>query len=116
METLEILFLLTTLSFIGLFLYKLYKVLTFAEDYTIPKIIISTIAGFFLYGLSLFIIISEVTRLTTGYFTLFRFVSLFFVLFFIFTFIDLFMFMKNWAKIKQGGRMGLKTSIYEKYS
>lgn len=110
-NTPEIVFYLLLFAFLGIFIYKLYKIFQVGENYDLPKIIITSILGILAYGLLLLLFIAEVPHLEFSYITMFRFASLLFIFFFIFIFIDLFIGMRRFAgnkAIKQGEQFMLQ--------
>lgn len=95
LQTTEILFFLLLVGFYVIFFYKLYKIFKVGENYDLPKIVLTSILGILLYGLSFILLISETVNLTYGYFAIFQFTTGLFIFFFIFIFIDLFIGMKR---------------------
>lgn len=101
-DALTIFFVVQFLVFISCFFLKIYTVMSVDDRIDIKDSVMSLVVGLFAYGVGLFTILSDYSSVT--YNVLFRFESMFVLIFLILFFIELFLFYKSMATSREGYR------------
>jgi len=101
-DALTIFFVIQFLVFIGCFFVKIYNVISLDDPMLIKDSVMVLIVGLFAYGTGLFSILTDFSSFT--YLVMFRFESMFLLLFMILFFVELFIFYRSMVYSNEGQR------------